>query len=432
MSNSHLFVLSILTHKKTELNTLEHQDIEFIEFLEVICPGTRIVEIDEDITQDGNELDVQDRRSMRKYHFIPGILLDKKHIDFVFSVNIVHFIDSFLLLCTFLKIKLVITGVDEVIEKKNSTLSLPGEDASKDNENHDRIFRDDHDKYNSDSPLYSSAPLYNIIPKLSFLSLFDIRISHQIESIKHPLNGQTGIRLTIKSMEPLRNIKPITIMNNPKQITALLISHEGNKFVFEQIRKWLKEEVQNIKFDHIKNIRTWSIILDEDCQLKGEIKNERPRRDRLSCDSNIGTSKPHKNKNSVKSKNKIAHKPTNKGISVASDSPQKFQRRGVTCVFYSGQLFSCFTLKRMNKAIIQEEMSQLFRKILKHDSVDDELSILMYIICSLADGISNIEMNTKNSDKDGIITQIRRILDCKWIYDKGILRIRGIGYKFEQ
>lgn len=420
MSNSHLFLLSILLHKKIELESVEQSDIEFLEFLEVLCPGSHIVEIG---TQGELDEPKEKNKYNSKYQFIPGILLNQKQVNFVFSTNIAQFIDSFLLLCSFLKIELVITGMDEIKEKTHSESS--GNEAEKNN----NLSAKEHYKDNFNSSVYFHAPLYNIIPKLCFLSMFNIQISHHIESIRHPLNGLPCVKLTIRSTQAPDKIKSITLKNNPKQIFATLINHEGNKFVVEQIRKWLKNEIENIKIDHIRNIRTWSPINDEVSQLKKDDKGRKI--DRLSPNLNRTSIKNMKTKKNIRKRDKVEDKPCSKDLKNTVEPDQNVQRRGVTCLFYSGHLFSCFTVKKMNEKILEFEMSELFKKILRRNSVDEEITNLMFIMCSMADGISNVEIDTE-LDEEETFGKIKQILPCQWISNRGLLNIRGIGYKFEQ
>ncbi|KRH94518.1 hypothetical protein M153_2230002210 [Pseudoloma neurophilia] len=207
MTKSHLFVLAVLMNKKITLKDIDSNDQEFIEFLEVCVPGTYIDKLENGIVE-----------------FVPGVPLNKKHIQFNFTIEIHQFLDAILILCSFLEIEMDIIGLDTKNQRK-----LKSEQKNQ---------TDEQNCYTSE--------IYHILPKLKVLSLFGVKIDYKIYHIS---DWQPKIKLNLINSQPVKNLHSTTLKNNPKRIFAHLFNHEDNKYLSRGILNWLKEKIEHIKVD---------------------------------------------------------------------------------------------------------------------------------------------------------------------------------------
>lgn len=203
--------------------------------------------------------------------------------------------------------------------------------------------------------------------KLSFLKKFQIEIESQI-IIYSFLENKHGIVKLINN-SPIEKITPIQFIASPKRISALIINQGCNDFVCKQIREFLLENVPDMRIDMDKRKRPYDI---EDAQ-----------------NPNVG----------------------------------------IDCMLFSEFYFENFGMSKFDAEIMKKSMSNLFKKIISNDSIDDKIHCIALILFSFGSGISTIELE-KNEKTIEILNEIRKFHEFKWQFTGKNLKIEGSYFQF--
>lgn len=211
--NRYKLVLSILSQKSTEIENIDILDREFVEFLSLIFPESTLRKYNKK-NNNGN-----------LYKYVPSIPNYPNKLNFTFKNHLIHYIDMVLIILSFLKLNLTISG-----PVNNS---------------------------------YDAQQIESIKIKLELLKKFNIKIEYKI--IKKSYSDKENTVIELINSEPITHIMPINLQSTPKRIFALIYNQGCNNFKINQIKKYLLDNIPDIRID-IDNRKISSVQNENDKQ----------------------------------------------------------------------------------------------------------------------------------------------------------------------
>lgn len=329
MNNRYKILISVITQQRVKISKVNYLDEEFLQFIRAICPKSKYV-----------------KHSADEYEFYPKVPVQQTNFRFQFSSHLRHFIDYILVLLVFFPMRLTISGQAHHADDENILNSL-------------KI-------------------------KVDLLKKFKIEIDQKIELYSFLFTQPSEI--TLENRSEFSNLRQVTLKNEPKRVSALIINQGCNDFVTKQLREYLQETISDIRIDMDKRKRPKDRVEDiKKTEKTQAIKNTK--KDDLDC----------------------SHTTPNVGIS---------------CMIYSGYFYKSIKITQFDSKLVKSALSYIFEQIIGSDSIDEKFVEPFLFLCAFCAGTSSLQLTNTNKARE-FLESLKKHVDFNFSFEKDTIKIRG-------